>query len=99
MELIVLLSCLSLALASPAATKRAHPAPLHVPDTENLIKGNYIVKLHKDTPEGVLDTVLSQLRVEPEQKFTGQFQGFASKLDAATLKALRMHPNVSLPAA
>lgn len=97
MELIVLLSCLSLALAGPAATKRAHPAPLHVPATTSLIKDNYIVKLHKDTPHGVLDTVLSQLHVQPKQKYQGQFKGFASKLDAAALRALRMHPNVSLP--
>lgn len=97
MELIVLLSCLSLALAGPAATKREEPAPLLIPRGANLIANNYIVKLHKDTHPSVLDTVISQLHVQPKHKYHGAFKGFASKLDAVALEALRHHPNVSQP--
>lgn len=94
MQLSLFVSLLPLALAGPAVTKRAEPAPLLVSRSENRIENNYIVKLRKGSSLEVLDSIVSQLGVKPQHEYRGIFRGFASQLDTKAVNMLRLHPEV-----
>lgn len=92
---------LSVLLAVPAvlaapATKRAQPAPLHVPrgsDTK-LIPNKYIVKFNENIAGASAASAMSLLPKEADHVFDNVFKGFAGHLDDKALKAMRDHPHV-----
>lgn len=88
-----MLSLASMALAAPAITKRAEPAPvLAARDTSKAIAGKYIVKM-KNSAEITIaaDTYKAQHRYSSDK-----FRGFAASLTEADLNELRNHSDVSL---
>ncbi|KAI0147634.1 proteinase T-like protein [Xylariaceae sp. FL1272] len=91
MRSFTLLSLVPLALAAPS--KRATPAPLHVPRDTTLIEGKYIVKMYDD----VIPTMsaMSAMAAEPDFVYdTPGFKGFAGALTAEEVEALQAHPGV-----
>lgn len=95
MRLNVLLSILPLVLAAPPQAKRSESAPLHAPETSDLIAGKYIVKFKDASSLSSLDDAMNLLSEAPEHVYTEAFNGFSGSLDEATLEALRQHPDVS----
>lgn len=95
MHLPLLLSVLPLTLAGPTG-KRSEPAPLIIPrgDASRLIANEYIVKLKEGSALASLQEAMKILPGQPDHVFDSIFKGFSGKLDAATLEAMRAHPDV-----
>lgn len=90
----LLLAILPFALGVP--TKRDELAPLHVPrDVDTLIPDTYIVKYKDISAFSTVDEGVKKLKGKPKHVFKGAFKGFAGKIDAKELKALRNDPSVS----
>ncbi|KAI1175065.1 peptidase S8/S53 domain-containing protein [Nemania sp. FL0916] len=95
MRYSVLLSLLSVALAAPS--KRASPAPLHIPRStgSNLIEGKYIVKLYDNAATDSLHRTMTTTAAEPDHVYdVPGFQGFASALTPEEIENLQNHPDV-----
>ncbi|KAI0516758.1 proteinase T-like protein [Xylaria bambusicola] len=95
MRFSLLLALFPLALAAPS--KRATPAPLHVPRStgSNLIEGKYIVKMYDNAVADSLRTLHSSMAAEPDHIYTAPgFKGFASALTAEEVETLQNHPDV-----
>ncbi|KAI1342512.1 proteinase T-like protein [Xylariaceae sp. FL0016] len=95
MRSFLALALVPLALAAPA--KRAEPAPLLVPrdNGDNLIEGQYIVKLYDEAEMSALDTTLSAMHAKAKHSWTTKgFKGFAAALDAEELATLQNHAHV-----
>ncbi|KAI9901667.1 hypothetical protein N3K66_003484 [Trichothecium roseum] len=91
MQVLSMLSLASMALAAPAITKRAEPAPvLAARDTSKAIAGKYIIKM-KNSAEITIaaDTYKAQHRYSSDK-----FRGFAASLTEADLNELRNHSDV-----
>lgn len=100
MRFFTLLALVGAALAAPS--KRASPAPLHVPRStgDNLIEGKYIVKMYDNAVVDSVHTLHTSVAAEPDHIYTAPgFKGFASALTAEEIEALQNHPDVSLPSA
>ncbi|KAK4165538.1 cuticle-degrading protease [Cladorrhinum sp. PSN259] len=84
--LLTLAALLPLALAAPVLQPRG----------AQLIPGSYIVKLKDGTTDSTLQNTLKGLKaVSPDHTYKGgRFKGFAAKLSAANLDAVRKNPNV-----
>ncbi|KAK4225960.1 putative peptidase [Podospora fimiseda] len=84
--LFTLAALLPLALAAPVLQPRGAQA----------IPGSYIVKLKDGASDSTLENTLKSLKaVNPEHTYkAGRFKGFAAKLNAANLDAIRKNPNV-----
>jgi hypothetical protein len=92
MHALALLALLPVALAAPAV----QPAPVIQPRGVQLVPGKYIVKLKDGVASGKVDAALNKLAgVKADHVYRGAFKGFASKLDAKTLDAVRLNPDVS----
>ncbi|KAI1352947.1 proteinase T-like protein [Xylaria sp. FL0043] len=92
MRFTTLLALMPLALAAPS--RRASPAPLHVPRTtgDNLVEGKYIVKMYDDAVETSLHTAMA---AEPDHVYNVPgFKGFASALTPEEVESLQNHPDV-----
>lgn len=101
MKAATILSLLPLAIAAPASKRAGGPAPVLVPrdSGDNLIEGQYIVKLKNGMSISSVDDTLSLFEGEAEHEWKeGEFKGFAAKLDAAALDKIANHPDVSLKA-
>lgn len=97
MRSATLLALVPLALAAPS--KRASPAPLHVPRStgNNLIEGKYIVKLYENAATDSLHRTMTTTAAEPDHVYdVPGFKGFASALTAEEIESLQNHPDVSL---
>lgn len=98
MKLSTLLAVLPLAAASPIE-QRSEPAPLLVPrgaTAESLIPDNYIVKFKEGSALSILEDAMKLLPAgHGVEKIQSIFKGFSGKLNAATLKLIRNHPDVS----
>lgn len=66
-------------------------------DAGLLVEDKYIVKLKDRVSLAAADDTLSALSTGADEVFSGGFNGFAATLDAASLEALREHPDVSWP--
>lgn len=99
MKLSALLAILPLAAASPIE-QRSEPAPLLIPrgaTAQTLIPDNYIVKFREGSALSVLEDAMKLLPSgHGAEKIQAIFKGFSGKLNAATLKLIRNHPDVSL---
>ncbi|KAI0428554.1 proteinase T-like protein [Xylaria sp. FL1042] len=92
MRFTTLLALMPLALAAPS--RRASPAPLHVPRStgDNLVEGKYIVKMYDDAVETSLHTAMA---AEPDHIYNVPgFKGFASALTLEEVETLQNHPDV-----
>lgn len=99
MKAATILSLLPLAFAAPASKRVGGPAPILKPRDagDNLIEGQYIVKLKDGMTIASVDDTLSLFEGEAEHEWkTGAFKGFAAKLDEAALDALTNHPDVRI---
>ncbi|KAK6206639.1 hypothetical protein LQW54_007591 [Pestalotiopsis sp. IQ-011] len=97
MKAATILSLLPLAIAAPASKRAGGPAPVLVPrdSGDNLIEGQYIVKLKNGMSISSVDDTLSLFEGEAEHEWKeGEFKGFAAKLDAAALDKIANHPDV-----
>ncbi|KAI1818361.1 proteinase T-like protein [Poronia punctata] len=102
MRYSTILSLLPLAFAAPS--RRASPAPLHVPrdtgssssSSSNLIEGKYIVKMYDNAAAESLRRIHTTVAAEqPEHVYdVPGFKGFASALTAEEVEALQNHPDV-----
>ena len=93
MQVLSMLSLASMALAAPAVTKRAEPAPvLAARDVSNAIAGKYIVKMKNSAEISIAaETYKAQHRYTSKK-----FRGFAAKLDGAALEELRNRSDVRI---
>ncbi|KAI0470218.1 proteinase T-like protein [Xylaria cf. heliscus] len=95
MRSATLLALVPLALAAPS--KRASPAPLHIPRStgNNLVEGKYIVKLYDNAATDSLRTTMTTTAAEPDHVYdVPGFKGFASALTAEEVESLQNHPDV-----
>ncbi|KAI0098539.1 proteinase T-like protein [Nemania sp. FL0031] len=95
MRSAVLLGLVPLAFAAPS--KRASPAPLHVPrDTgSNLVQGKYIVKLYENAATESLRTTMTTMAADADHVYdVPGFKGFAGALTAEEVETLQNHPDV-----
>ncbi|KAI1756904.1 proteinase T-like protein [Xylaria castorea] len=95
MRSVALLALFPLALAAPS--KRASPAPLHVPRStgNNLIQGKYIVKLYDNAATDSLQRTMTTTAAEPDHVYdVPGFKGFASALTPEEIENLQNHPDV-----
>ncbi|KAK3986127.1 putative peptidase [Cladorrhinum sp. PSN332] len=71
-------------------------APVIQPRGAQVIPGSYIVKLKDGASDATLQSTLKGLKaVSPEHTYkAAKFKGFAAKLSAANLDAVRKNPNV-----
>ncbi|KAI1367071.1 peptidase S8/S53 domain-containing protein [Xylaria arbuscula] len=95
MRFSTLLALVGAALAAPS--KRASPAPLHVPRStgDNLVEGKYIVKMYDSAVENSVHTLHASMAAEPDHIYTAPgFKGFASALTAEEIETLQNHPDV-----
>ncbi|KAI1338648.1 proteinase T-like protein [Xylariaceae sp. FL0016] len=93
MRTATILSLLPLALAAPS--KRATPAPLHVPRDTSLVEGKYIVKLYENAGIQALDNTMSTLSSDADHVYDVEgFKGFAGALSAEQIETLQNHPDV-----
>lgn len=97
-KLATLLALLPLALAAPALPKRDAPAPLIRSRNAQLIPGKYIVKMKDEVTtaslQDFINDVADSASVDHVYKASSAFRGFAGRLDAQSLAALRDHPDV-----
>lgn len=85
--LLTLATLLPLALAAPVIQPRG----------AQVIPGSYIVKLKDGASDATLQNTIKGLKANPEHTYKGgKFKGFAAKLSAANLDAVRKLPEVSL---
>jgi len=97
MHAVTLLSLLPLVLAAPA--KRATLAPVLRPRGADLIPDQYIVVLKDGVSASSTESAISSVAHDVKHVYNaGSFSGFASRMDAKTLEAMREHPDVSGPA-
>ncbi|KAK9775386.1 putative Cuticle-degrading protease [Seiridium cardinale] len=92
-----ILSLLPLAFAAPATKRAGGPAPLLKPRDvgDNLIPGQYIVKMKEGMQVSSVDDALNLFAGDAEHEWkTGEFKGFAAKLDDVALDAIANHPDV-----
>ncbi|KAI8954121.1 proteinase T-like protein [Xylaria longipes] len=95
MRSAALLTLAHLALAAPS--KRASPAPLHVPRStgNNLVEGKYIVKLYDNAATDSLHSTMTTTAAEPDHVYdVPGFKGFASALTPEEIENLQNHPDV-----
>ncbi|KAI1147649.1 proteinase T-like protein [Nemania diffusa] len=90
-----LLSLVPLALAAPS--KRASPAPLHVPRStgNNLVEGKYIVKLYENVATDSIHRTMTSMAADADHIYdVPGFKGFAGALTAEEVETLQNHPDV-----
>ncbi|KAJ9143501.1 Subtilisin-like protein [Pleurostoma richardsiae] len=95
MHVTALLALVPLVLAAPTA-QPVERAPVIQPRGLQTIPNKYIVKMKEGVSVSSLDSALGKLGASNATHIykAGAFKGFASKLDAATLEALQLHPDV-----
>ena len=95
MHLSTFLAFLPLVLGAPG-TLHTRRAPIVSPKGARIVPGSYIVKLKNGAADSVLEEAVGKLgSVKADHVFkTGDFRGFASKIDDATLDILQSLPNV-----
>ena len=91
--LLSTLILLPLAAAGPLA-RRSEPAPLLTREVDADMADKYIVKFKEGSAMSIVQDALNNV-AERTHIFEGVFQGFAAKLDAATLELMRFLPDVS----
>lgn len=95
MRSATLLALAPLVLAAPS--KRASPAPLHVPRStgDNLVEGKYIVKMYDNVATDSLQRTMTTTAAEPDHVYdVPGFKGFASALTPEEIESLQNHPDV-----
>lgn len=98
MRPFILASIIPLAVAGPAALRRAAQAPFYAAsESGKLITGQYIVKFKDSSSAEALEATASSIPDGADYVYQHVMRGFAGRLDGEALDNLRSNPHVTSP--